>query len=215
MNYHMYLIFEIMAMLTAIFQYNKIKDTAYKAFIPYLLFIVFYEIGTICRLFGINHTNLWITNYNLFVSFLFFSIFILKLLKTEYFKKWIRRGIFLSIFLSIINNLFYQGFWKLDTITILIQFALLILITFLYFYELMNYVEGQLSVIRNPGFWLNTGLLFYCLGRFLFFSAFAYMAYKNNYQFSDLSDLISNFCNAILYSCLTISFLCFSKIKVV
>lgn len=208
-----YLIFEIMAFLTALFQYNKMKETAYRVFVPYLFYVVLYEIGPLFHTFSINDSNQWIVNYDLTVFFLFYSIFILKLLKTISFKKWIRIGIFLSIFLSIINNIFYQGFWKLDTITVLIQFALLILITFLYFYELMNYVEGQFSVVWNPGFWLNTGLLFYCLSRFLYFSAFAYLAYGHNNSYAILSSAISNICNALLYSCLTVSFLCFNKSK--
>jgi len=71
-----------------------------------------------------------------------------------------------------------QGFWKLDSITILLEYAIIIFINFLYFYELMNYSGEALNIVKSPGFWLNTGLLFFCLFEFLFFSSFAYMAYK-------------------------------------
>jgi len=207
---YLYLGFEVIAFLTALFQFSKIRLSYYKYFVPYLFFIVLYEIGSYFNWFSINHTNLWAANITMGLSFIFYGLLLVRLLKRSVLKKWITRVIFLSIFLSLINNLFIQGFWNLNTITILVQYGLLILMTCFYFYELMNYKE-KLIVIRLPGFWLNTGLLFFCLIQFLFFSAFAYMAYKNNYQYNSLFYVISNIANAILYSCLSISFLCFNK----
>ena len=208
-----YLFFEIIAFLTVLILIPKVKKTAYKYFVPYLFFVVLFEIGTILNWFSINHSNLWAANISMTFSFLFYSIFLLKMIKTNSFAKWIRRLIFLSILCFIINMFFVQGVWKLDTVTILIQFAIMIFITCVYFYELMNYTEEALIVIRLPGFWLNTGLLFFCLAQFLFFSAFAYMAYKHNYEYHMLFSVLSNLANAILYSCLTISFLCFNTIR--
>ena len=206
-----YLGFEIMAFLTALVQFPQIKQTDYKYFIPYLFFIVLYVVGTYFNWFSINHTNLWVSNIIMSISFIFYSVFLLKILNRELFKKRIKGLIFLSVFISLINNIFIQGFWNLNTATILFQYGVLILITCFYFYELMNYTE-KLIVIKLPGFWLNTGLLFFCLAQFLFFSAFGYMAYKGSHEFNSLFYVISNMANAILYSCLTISFLCFNKI---
>lgn len=207
---YLYLGFEFVAFLTALFQFSKIKQTNYRYFIPYLFFIVLYEIGSVYNWFSINHTNLWISNITMTFTFIFYSVFLLNALKRTLFKKRIKFLIFLSVFFSLINNVFVQGFWKLNTITILFQYSLLILITCYYFYELMNYTE-RLIVIELPAFWLNTGLLFFCLAQFLFFSAFGYMAYKGSHEFNNLFYVISNIANAILYSCLTVSFLCFNK----
>jgi hypothetical protein len=207
----LYLFFEVLAFVVSVVQFRQMKHTQYRYFVPYLLYMVSYEIATIFNAFSINHRNLWITNISMTVSFLFFSLFLLGLLKTPVFKKRLKWVIVLTLVCSAINMAFFQGFWNLDTVTILLQYVVIIVLCCLYFYELMNYSTTQLSIISMPGFWLNTGLLFFCLINFLFFSSFAYMAYKNNYEYFLLFRGIANISIAILYSCLTVSFLCFRK----
>jgi hypothetical protein len=207
-----YVFFQIAAFLVALYQYPKIKGTKYLYFVPYLLFIVVYEIGSVYNWFVIDHKNLWITNIVVTVSFLFYSFFLLATIRTPVFKKWIKRAIFLSILVSLTDMIFIQGFWHLDTIGILLQLGILTVITCLYFYELLNYTEQTLSIIKVPAFWLNTGLLFNCLVNFLFYSAFAYMAYLGNREFHLLYDITANIANIILYSFLMVSFICFNRI---
>jgi hypothetical protein len=207
-----YVFFQIAALLVALYQYPKIKGTQYKYFVPYLLFIVIYEIGNLKDWFVIDHKNLWITNIAMTISFLFYSFFLLSIIRTITLKKWIKRAVFLSILCFLTDVIFIQGFWHLDTIAILLQLGILIMITCFYFYELLNYTEETLSIIRLPAFWLNTGLLFYCLVSFLSFSAFAYMAYTGNYEYHLLYDITANIANIIFYSFLMITFICFSRI---
>jgi hypothetical protein len=187
------------------------RHTQYRYFVPYMLYIVLYEVASIYNVFSINHRNLWISNISMTISFLFYSIFLLNLLKTPVFQKRIKWAIGLTLLCSAGNMAFFQGFWDLDTVTILLQYVVIIILSCLYFYELMNYSTAQFSIIRMPGFWLNTGLLFFCLINFLFFSSFAYMAYKKNYEYLLLFTGIANISIAILYSSLTVSFLCFRK----
>ncbi|AMR31110.1 hypothetical protein A0256_06565 [Mucilaginibacter sp. PAMC 26640] len=206
-----YLFFEALSFLIAVIQYPKLKSTPYKFFVPYLFCVVIYEIATSLGWVGINGSNLFATNIAMFVSFLFYSFFILALIRTPKLKKWIYRIIWLSVTCSAINMAFYQGFWQLDTITILIDFAILIVLACLYFYELMNYAQLQISIISLPGFWVNTGLLFFCLAEFLLFASFAFLADKKLLVFLELFAVIVNVAIGILYSCLTVSFLCFRK----
>lgn len=208
-----YIFFEVLSFLVAVIQYPKLRSTPYRYFVPYLFFIVVYEIGTLLRWFGINGTNLYAANIVLFVSFVFYSVFLLTLIQTPVLKKWITRAIWLSILCSALNMVFFQGFWKLDTITILLEFALLIIIACIYFYELMNYAQVQISIISVPGFWVNTGLLFFCLVNFLLYTSFAFLADKKLPAFLELFGIIANIAIAILYSCLTVSFLCFRKTR--
>jgi len=203
-----YFLFEVAAFVVALFQIGKLKHSIYIYFIPYLIYVLFYEVATIYNLFSINHSNLWVTNINMTISFLFYGFFLSAIIKTPVFKKWIKRLIYLSIFCSVIDMAFIQGFWKLDSITILLQYGIIILINCIYFYELMNYTETELVVIKLPGFWLNTGLLFYCLSQFLVFSAFAYMAYKGSEEYRILFDMVGNMAYTIFYLCLTLAFLC-------
>jgi hypothetical protein len=208
-----YFFFESLALLTAIVQFKKIKGSSYKYFLPFLVFIVLYEFGSIWDWFYINHSNLYITNITEIACFLFYSIFLRSIIKNNRYKKIITSLIIFSQVCACINMLFIQGFWKLDTATILLQFAIIIFIVCLNFYEIMNSIEPSDSIIKLPVFWLSTGLLFFCLAQFLFFSSFAYMAYKHDYHYILLFQVIANIANAILYTCLVVCFLCFRKTR--
>jgi hypothetical protein len=178
-----------------------------------LILVVIYEYGNIRDWFYINHSNLYITNISGLAFFLFFSIFIQRLINNQTYKKLIGIIIPLTLLCAIINVLFIQGFWRLDTITILLQFAVIIFIICIYFYELMNSIDISIPIIKMPGFWLNTGLLFFCLAQFLLYSSFSFLAYKESREYILLFLTFSNIANAILYTCLVVCFLCFKRIK--
>jgi hypothetical protein len=211
--FYIYFYTECIALLVSIFQYKKLKNSNYKYFLPFLALIVIYEYGNIWDWFYIDHSNLYITNLSEISVFLFFSIFLRSLIRNEIYKKIIRGLIIFSVICAAINMAFIQGFWKLDTITILLQFAIIIVIVCLYFFELMNKIESEVSIINIPGFWLNTGLLFFCLAQFLFFSVFAFLAYNQNHNYFLLAVTVSNIANVILYSCISVCLLCFNRMK--
>ena len=169
-----YLFFEFIAFLCAINSYSKLKQNVYKYFIPYLLYIIVYEICSANFLFNINYSNLWIENITMTISFLYYSFILYNLLQNISLKKWLKLAVVLILSFTIINTAFIQGFWKLDTISILLQYALIIIMVCFFFYELMNANTLTIPIIKLPAFWLNTGLLFFCLLQFLFFTSFAY-----------------------------------------
>lgn len=208
-----YLIFETIALICAFVQFKAIKNTIYKYFPVYLLLIVLYELGTTKNLFLINGSNLWITNITMTMSFVFYVYVLLKLLKSPQYIKRIKIVTWLILAFTVLNAALLQGFWKLDTISVLLQFALIIVTVCLFFYELINSFDFSDSIITLPAFWLNTGLLFFCLSEFLFFTSFAYMAYSKNYDYYILFKVIVNIANAILYSCYSITFICLGKTR--
>ncbi|RVU01426.1 hypothetical protein EOD41_05540 [Mucilaginibacter limnophilus] len=207
---YLYFIIELLALLTLAVQYKKLEKTQYIYFLPYLLLIVCYEAGSIYNLFNVNGSNEWITNVIITIEFLFYSCFLVNVLNQK-----LRRRLFtivaVTFLFTVIDVAFIQGFWKLATIAILLQYIVLITLVCMFFYQLMNQAGEQLTLIRLPNFWVNTGLLFFCLAEFLFFAAFTYMTASKNYHYYLLWYIISNVANLILYSCLSISFLCFSK----
>jgi hypothetical protein len=209
----LYFFFEALALIVAVVQLPKLKNTVYKYFVPYLFFILIYEYGTVNGWFGIKGSNIWITNITLFIFFLFYSLILLQLIRTPLYKKCIKAAILFAAFCYLVNNAFFQGFWSFNSITILLQYFILIVITCLYFYELMNYTHVQLSIVSLPGFWLNTGLLFFCLVYFLFYASFTFLAYQKLQAFVTLFRIVANLAIAILYSCLTVSFLCARKVN--
>ncbi|RYZ97808.1 MAG: hypothetical protein EOP47_20825, partial [Sphingobacteriaceae bacterium] len=122
-----YFIFEALALITALVQYKKIEKTPYLYFLPYLLLIVLYEIGSYFKIFVVNHSNAWITNIVISIEFLFYSCFLIVLLA----KKLRARLVILvaSTFLFTVIDVFaIQGFWNLGTIAILVQYVVLIIL---------------------------------------------------------------------------------------
>ncbi|OOQ61386.1 hypothetical protein BC343_20655 [Mucilaginibacter pedocola] len=115
-----YFIFEVLAFLAALWRWPKMQGTPYKYFVPYLLYVVIYEYGSLQDWFVINHSNLYIANINISIAFFFNSLFLTSLLKTPRFKKAAKIAIILSIPFAAINMAFFQGFWRLDTATILL-----------------------------------------------------------------------------------------------
>lgn len=212
LNY-LYFFFEGLAFIVAALQFRKLRHTPFFYFVPYLFFILVYEYGSVKRWFGINGSNLWISNITLLIFFLVYSLILLKLIRTPLYKKWIRAAIVFAAFCYVVNNAFFQGFWNFNSITVLLQYFILIVITCLYFYELMNYTHVQLSIVSSPGFWLNTGLLFFCLVYFLFYASFTFLAYQRLQAYILLFRIVANLASAILYSCLTVSFLCLRKVN--
>ncbi|WP_133300267.1 hypothetical protein [Mucilaginibacter terrenus] len=208
---NIYLFFELLSFIVAVVLYPKYKHTPYKYLLPYLLLVLIYEYGTISRWFAINHRNLYIANINWNIFFAVFGFLLTRLTRTFAFKKWMRFAVVITLALSLLNEAFFQGFWDLDSYTILLQFIVIIVFNGLFFYELMHYANEQLSVTSIPGFWLNTGLLFFCLANFLFYASFAIMAYSGDPNYLLLFQVIVNIAIAILYSCLTAVFLCFRK----
>lgn len=206
-----YFFFELMALLTVTIQYRKLKGTIYKYFLPFLLLTVIYEYGNIRDWFFIRHSNLYLVNITEIVYFLFYTLFLKQLINNKLYKKIIQILVLFTLLCSLLDMAFIQGFWKMDNIAILLQYAVIIFIVCLYFYQLMNTVDIDIPITKMPGFWLNTGLLFFYLTEFLIYASFAFMAYKGSYRYLLLFLVISNSANAILYSCLSVCFLCFNR----
>ena len=103
---YIYFIFESLALFAVIIRYKEIKNTKYKYFLPYLIFIVLYEFGNIWNWFFINNSNLYITNISEIACFLFYGLFLRSLLKSVIYKKTISALIVFAFLCAIINMAF-------------------------------------------------------------------------------------------------------------
>lgn len=212
-TYSFYFWVEVFTLLVCIFCYRNFTLNRYKFFLPYLAIIVFYEFGTIHKWFAIHKSNLWIVNFELTFEFLFYSLFALSL-----YKPWKKRRlpalVILGCFLfTMIDIFFIQGVHALCTIAILLQHSILITLVCHFFYKKMHEFEKNTSLLKDPDFWVFTGLLFFFLAEFMFFASFTNMAYKKLYTYHLLFVVITNVANLILYSFLSIAFLCFRQMK--
>jgi len=210
----LYFLFECIAFVSSAINYPYLRQSFYKYLFPYLGFIVFYEFGSLYNWFTVNHSNAWITNITITVFFVFYSWLLNSILKK--FKRTTSANNLVVLFILVFTVLtvFIQGFWILDTYAILAQFMWLVILTCTFFYRLINEPTDQrIDIIKLPDFWINTGMLFFCLAEFLFYASYAYMAMRKNYDYYIFFVVISNVANLILYSSLAISFVCFRTMK--
>lgn len=204
----LYFFFEALALLVAILLCFRSAYKPLQAFIPFLLVIVLFEWGTLQGWFTINKSNLWSVNIITLIEFVFFAFFLHSILSRLSNKKKIVWIMGLILILSVVNIVFVQGLWRFHSYTYLLGAITIITFCCIYFSELMDQDLGAVSIALYPFFWICTGLLFFYLGQFLFFAFFEYMAYKKDYSYYSLFKVISNVSNVILYSCLSIGFLC-------
>jgi hypothetical protein len=179
--------------------------------LPYLAIIVVFEYGSTLGWFAINHHNLWSVNFEITFEFLFYSWFILSDFKNKKLKRRLAGLVAGIVVFTAFDIAFIQGFHKLCTIAILVQYTLLIALACLFFYRQLHTFDVSTSLLGQPDFWVHTGLLFFFLTEFLFFASFTTMAYKKIPNFALLHNVISTVSIFILYSCLSVSFLCFRR----
>ena len=194
------------ALLTCLFCFNRFKQLRYKLFLPFLSFIVLYQIGEMQKLFGIHKSNLWSVNIEVTIEFIFYSFFIISSSREPKEKRGFKIAAWAIFVFTLIDVFFIQGVERLCSIAIVMQYALLIIMVCRFFYGQMKVFDGETSLLKQPDFWVNTGLLFFSLSEFLFFAAFN-LAYVVPGIFSTLFDIISAVANIILYSCLIVSFI--------
>jgi len=207
MKSYLYLLLYFVALVTCVARYRSFKQLRYKLFVPLLVAIVLYEYSYMRKWLFINNSTLWSANIEITMEYVFYCFFIVSSFRSPKERQGFSIAAWAIFIFTIIDILFIQGIARLCNIAIVLQYALLIVMVCRFFYGQLKMFDGEASLLRHPDFWVNTGLLFFSLSEFLFFSAFS-LAYTPSRYFSILFDVITAVANITLYSCLIIAFLC-------
>jgi len=208
MLYHIYLISLPITFIFCLSCY-KYLDNNFKWMLPYFAFIIIYEAANYFNLLMVDHSNAWCNNLVEFMEFILFTYFITTLDdRTPYKKKVYYITAFIILF-SLIDMFLIQGFWKKNTISIVIHGLFILSLIFVYYHNLLEEAREHLNLLKYPPFLATTGLLFYFLALTFYYSFFSYMVYKNNYHFYILAYTIPGISNLILNSLLCYAFICF------
>lgn len=204
-------IFESVAFIAAISNYFKTKKPVLKWFSLFLLLTNFIEWGNIFRLFSIKHSNNWVANLFNPVEFAFYGWLYFSVIDNNDDRKKIKTVFTLFLFATIINISFGQGFIYFDSYSYIFGCCFLILCVYLYFRQLINSVT-EIKILTNPYFWISIGVLFFYTGQAFLMAFFQYFLYIKDFEsFRSVFFFFNNLLNAILYSCLSISFFCNPK----
>jgi len=210
--------FELGALIICAVRFKELKkDKILKWFLLLLIVTNIVEWGSYFGFFTIFRSNPdkkssnWI--YNIFdpLEFGFFCYYYYCLIGSEKIKKRIIGLYALLLMLACINVSFIQGWRYLDSYTYILGCVLLIYLVVSYFKQLAQNMDEN-NILVMPHFWISVGILLFYSGDFFLFSFFEYFLQTHNFHaFLPAWKFFSNFLNIILYTCLSIAFLCSQK----
>jgi len=115
-------------------------------------------------------------------------------------------GLWIYLLLVILNFLFIQKIAAFKSITYATGCLLIIAICIYYFYELFQ-LTHSVNLVRQPAFWICSGLLFYYSCSFPIFGLTNFVRSAPLIIFKNIGVIIF-LLNVFLYSSFTIAFLC-------
>ncbi len=186
--------------------YRYLKHGVLKSFI---LLIVPYAI--------VNWMSYWVSNnqddLNYLANnlirlneFIFIGWFYSQLIKSTKTLKRFKILYWILIVVSVSNILFIQGFYELNSYTIILGSCISVYYIFEYFKEMIQHTQS-INLLQNPFFWISIGYLFLFIGLFILVCFGAYFKYLNDFDsFLPIWYLFNNLIFTILYSCLLIAF---------
>jgi len=208
--YDFFLFFQIAALIVCLIFYNKL-GVPYRYFAPFLFILTLYDSGVLFGWLNIPEVNA--LSFNIYTSseFIFYSLVLLYLIRNKLHKRILFYVLAFTLSITIVNILFLTGIDGFNTYTFTLQAFLIITACCMYYYNKVRDARNEMFITKDPTFWLYTGLLFYYLGCFLFFTSYSRMAYVNSPNYLVLYKIVMNVSNIILYSCLIKLFLCFRQ----
>ncbi len=205
--FHIRNYFELAAFIISVLCYPGLRGTPLRTFPLFLFFIVVVELAGNYISAVLRHGNAWLYNISTTLEFVFYAYIFRLQLKDPAFKKAASRFMIFYPMLVLLNLLFIQGFLRFHSYTMVVGSILIIIFCCFYFYELLqNPREGDL--LRDPMFWISTGVLFFYLGDLSYNLLFNLLQEYAAHTGGKLFQSINNNLILMLYSCFIIAFLC-------
>ena len=201
--YFTLVIISFLASLTAYFQKNS---QLYFRLFPIFLFVTI--IVEIFSSWLLAHNKSTTTLYNFFSTFeILFYIYVLRvIIQSRLVKKIIFHTAWLYLLLVIINLLFIQKGPSFNSMTYALGCLLIAVICIYYFFELFQ-MSHSINLIRQPAFWICSGLLFFYCCSFPLYGLLNFLKKVPDFIRESIGVIIL-LLNVFLYSSFTIAFLC-------
>lgn len=207
-----YIVFILLAAISSLLVYfQKTKAPFFLHLFPWYLFVTFCVeyAGTVIAYRGGNTTTL----YNIFsaIEFIFYFWMFSNIIHHATIKKILRICVLAYPLVFIINKTFIQKGEQYHTYTAGLGSFLIVLAAVYYFFELFQ-SEKSVDLVREPAFWISSGLLFFYSCSFPLFSLVSHFYSPSNKIINYLASL-SSLLNILLYSSFIIAFLCRVRIR--
>lgn len=140
------------------------------------------------------------------VEYTLYSLFFLETLRKSLVKVFVTFSIGLYALFAICNVLFFQSLHIPGSYNFILEASLLLTWTLVYFYELYVFFKPQ-KLWQVPEFWVCTGILFFFAGTFFQMGLHSYLI-RTNRELANQLYVINHLLNILLYSLITVGFLC-------
>lgn len=205
-----FIYFEIGAFLISVLFLYKFDHKPMRWFIPFLFVMVSAELtGSYFRR-ELKQPNTWLYNISIPVEYLFYGFIIGSLCLTVSYKKFIFYSSVIFGTWTLINLFFVQGFMQLNTSTLKIGSSLMIIYSCTGLLDLFKNDNHQ-SLLKNPLFWICTGLLFFNTGEFLYLFFLDIFIQNDWDRAAKVFASINNKLIYVLYTCISIAIVCSKK----
>lgn len=199
--------FEIGALLISVVFLYKFDNRPLRWFIPFLLLIICTELFARYYRKELHQPNTWIYNISIPVEYIFYGFIIGSLCLTEKFRRMIFYTTTLLGIWALINLLFIQGYTFLNTNTLKAGSILMIIFSCIGLIDLFTN-DNHRQLLRNPLFWICTGVLVFNTGEFLYLFFFD-LFLKNGWdKTAKVFGSINNKLIYVLYTCISIAIIC-------
>ena len=194
--------FEIGALITSAICWYWIRKTKLKWFFFFLFCIVCVElVGRYYRKV-LHAPNTWLYNFTIPGEYLFFGCIFYLFFRKKRFRQ--SALLFLVLYPMVVAiNLLYAGTYYLNTVNVIVGTLGIIIFCCLFFYEIFE-EEEMVSIIREPMFWIVSGLFLFCTGEFFYNLFFSLIKVQGMTQLRKFSGAINHNLILVLYTCISI-----------
>ena len=180
-----------------------------KLFPPFLLITLAVElVGS--YLSSINKNNIMLYNFFSVVWICFYLFIVSLIISNVRAKRIMHITTIIYSLVAIVNIVFIQKLKTFHTVTYSFGFLLIVIFCIYFFYEMFR-MPRSVNLKNNPGFWICSGLLFFCCCGFPLYGFINVWA-KIPFMVKNLISIFS-ILNIFLYSLFTIGFLCLKTQK--
>ena len=150
-----------------------------------------------------NH-NMWFYNIAMIPEHLLYMAFYLQVIRSPVVKRWIiAAAVFYFVFAIV--NMFYQSIHDVQFRTILLGYAIIILLTIAYFDQVRKEKE-IIKLSTHPLVWISLGALIFHAGDVPYMLSLNYLNHNNPLAIALSS--IHLILNSVMYTLYIIAFLC-------
>lgn len=205
MNLHLSSIFVLISLAASLTLYFQKDVPSYLKLFPIFLAVAFIveRIGWYLDVKGISNIMFFGVFSVLYFEFYFYIL--RKIIQSAKANKVILYLSFIYPILFLLNIVFVQTH-TFHSITYSLGCLLIVAVCIYYFYELFQLPKAT-NLIRDPAFWICSGLLFFYTCSFPLFGLLNLLSSLSQVLILNVSSILM-FLNVLLYSLYTIAFLC-------